>query len=98
MIHYYTEFLGMKDIITEDDLYVDIKKTELEKEISELKIENQNIWYWLKKLTSINKTLLSAAGSKKIQSEFKKQLNVLLSEGSIDDHLAMTPVRSDRYL
>ena len=33
MIHYYTEFLGMKDTITEDDLYVDITKTDLEKQL-----------------------------------------------------------------
>ena len=37
MIHYYTEFLGMKDTITEDDLYTDITKTELEKENKEIK-------------------------------------------------------------
>lgn len=33
MIHYYTELLGMKDTIQEEDLYVDISKTELEKQI-----------------------------------------------------------------
>ena len=37
MIHYYTEFLGMKDTIKEEDLYVDITKTELEKELKEVK-------------------------------------------------------------
>jgi len=37
MIHYYTEFLGMEDTIREDDLYLDVTKTELEK-----KIENQD--------------------------------------------------------
>lgn len=36
MIHYYTEFLGMKDTITLDDLYLDITKQELEKRIDEL--------------------------------------------------------------
>jgi len=36
-IHYYSEFLGMKDTINEDDLYLDVTKTELEKEIAELK-------------------------------------------------------------
>ncbi|MEM4260557.1 MAG: hypothetical protein QXG00_04935 [Candidatus Woesearchaeota archaeon] len=34
MIHYYTEFLGMKDTISEDDLYLDVSKTELEKQIN----------------------------------------------------------------
>jgi len=37
MIHYYTEFLGMKDTITQDDMYVDITKTELEKEVDRLR-------------------------------------------------------------
>lgn len=36
-IHYYSEFLGMKDTITEDDMYLDITKTELEKQIAEIK-------------------------------------------------------------
>ena len=36
MIHYYTEFLGMKDTINQDDMYVDITKTELEKEVERL--------------------------------------------------------------
>ncbi|RPJ77372.1 MAG: site-specific integrase [Alphaproteobacteria bacterium] len=39
MIHYYTEFLGMKDTIKEDDMYVDITKTELEKEVDHLRNE-----------------------------------------------------------
>lgn len=37
MIHYYTNLLGMKDTIDEEDLYVDISKTELENEIKRLK-------------------------------------------------------------
>lgn len=36
MIHYYTEFLGMKDTIKQEDLYTDISKTELEKQIIEI--------------------------------------------------------------
>lgn len=37
MIHYYTELLGMKDTLTDDDMYTDVTKTELEKEIKELR-------------------------------------------------------------
>ena len=40
MIHYYTEFLGMKDTIQEEDLYVDVTKTELEKKIEKQKEVN----------------------------------------------------------
>jgi integrase len=34
MIHYYTELLGMRDTIEEEDLYVDVSKTQLETEIN----------------------------------------------------------------
>ena len=34
MIHYYTELLGMRDTINEEDLYVDVSKTQLEREIN----------------------------------------------------------------
>jgi hypothetical protein len=37
MIHYYTEFLGMKDTITQDDMYSEITKTELEKQLASQK-------------------------------------------------------------
>ena len=34
MIHYYTELLGMRDTIAEEDLYVDVSKTQLERELN----------------------------------------------------------------
>ncbi len=37
MAHYYARFLGMEDTITEKDLLLGVTKTELEKEIEELK-------------------------------------------------------------
>jgi integrase len=39
-IHYYSELLGMKDTITEDDMLLDISKTEIEKQL--IKSENKN--------------------------------------------------------
>ncbi len=39
-IHYYSEMLGMRDTISEEDLLVDITKTEIEKRLS--KAENEN--------------------------------------------------------
>lgn len=38
-IHYYSELLGMKDTITEEDLLLDISKTEIEKQL--IKSENE---------------------------------------------------------
>lgn len=37
MIHYYTEFMGMKDTLQEDDLYVDTTKTQLEQQLESQK-------------------------------------------------------------
>lgn len=34
-IHYYSELLGMKDTISEDDMLVDVTKIELEKRIEQ---------------------------------------------------------------
>jgi hypothetical protein len=39
-IHYYSELLGMRDTISEDDLLVDITKTEIEKQL--IKSNNEN--------------------------------------------------------
>jgi integrase len=38
-IHYYSEFLGMRDTISEEDMLVDITKTEIEKQL--VKSENE---------------------------------------------------------
>ena len=39
-IHYYSEMLGMKDTISEEDLLIDVTRTELEKRLT--KTENEN--------------------------------------------------------
>ena len=53
MIHYYTEFLGMKDTISDDDMYIDITKTELEKEVEVLRSEMDVLKGSIKKLILI---------------------------------------------
>lgn len=40
-IHYYSEMLGMRDTITEEDLLVDVTKTELEKRLTKTEGENR---------------------------------------------------------
>ena len=40
MIYYYTELLGMKDTITEDDLLVDVTKTEIEQRLEKSEKHN----------------------------------------------------------
>ena len=40
-IHYYSELLGMKDTISEEDMLVDVTKTEIEKRLMQSEKENQ---------------------------------------------------------
>jgi len=40
-IHYYSELLGMRDTITEDDMLIDTTKTELEKDLESTKRQNE---------------------------------------------------------
>lgn len=40
-IHYYSEMLGMKDTISEDDLLVDVTKTQIEQELTMTKKQNE---------------------------------------------------------
>jgi len=38
-IHYYSEMLGMKDTISEEDLLIDVTKTEIEKRLTKAEQE-----------------------------------------------------------
>lgn len=60
-IHYYSEFLGMKDPIKDEDLYVDITKTELEREIEKLK----------RNYEALAKGLLKIASGKNFNDKYK---------------------------
>jgi hypothetical protein len=40
-IHYYSELLGMKDTISEEDMLIDLTKTEIEKRLLKTEQENQ---------------------------------------------------------
>lgn len=94
-IHYYSEFLGMKDPIKQEDLYIDLTKTELEKEISELKkgsvaqdekiaaltTETKKMQRLVGKLNNINSVfLVNATKDKKSKAESEKFLQNLPSE------------------
>lgn len=55
MIHYYTEFLGMSDTIKQDDMYVDITKAELEKDLLQLRRDHEALKGTVKKILVIAK-------------------------------------------
>lgn len=58
-IHYYSELLGMKDTISEEDLLVDVTKTEIENRLTETEKENtilkDKVVFMEKKLEEIQK-------------------------------------------
>jgi len=58
MIHYYTEFLGMKDTITKDDLYTEVNKGELEKQLDLEKLEREKLQKEIKQIREQNKELM----------------------------------------
>lgn len=70
MIHYYTEFLGMKDTIQEDDLYLDVTKTELEKQIQELQKQNQEQY---RERVKVGRAVVDIANELKILKDKLKQ-------------------------
>lgn len=53
-IHYYSELLGMKDTITEEDMLVDVTKTEIEKGLWKAEQENELL---KEKITSYEKDI-----------------------------------------
>lgn len=69
-IHYYTEFLGMKDTIEDEDMYIDVTKTELEKEL-----EKQ------KQATTITEERMKAMETS--FTDFKDKVKLLLEAGMI---------------
>ena len=96
-IHYYTELLGMKDTISEEDMLTGMDKTEIEKEISKLKRENtlkkeaftrlddenKKIWKLLNKLVVMSKiTYEAATQNKDVKKGLKKAAQKIMSKGS----------------
>jgi hypothetical protein len=67
MIHYYTELLGMKDTIAEEDILIDVTKTEIEKQLQKTQKENellQEKMLNIEKQLRIVKELMKIAGIK----------------------------------
>lgn len=95
-IHYYSEFLGMKDPIKQEDLYIDITKAELEKEITGLKKDRNIQKDRITRLESEFKDLLGKYGGladrfkfssdildkdKKIKAKFRSKAQDLILAG-----------------
>jgi hypothetical protein len=76
MLHYYSEFLGMHDTISKDDLIVDVSASELQKELEEerkqrLLLEEQMKEQEKVKLTEIEERKKQADEIKKLQEKLE---------------------------
>jgi len=74
-IHYYSELLGMKDTIAEEDLLMDVTKSEIEKQLSKTQKENELLQDRLQSMEQQMKQvleLMKVAGNKFQQIEVKK--------------------------
>lgn len=75
MVFYYSEFLGLKDDIREEDLYVDITKPDLQKQIEKQQQETELIKEQFKKneasmkeqISQLSEIILKLAGNQKIR-------------------------------
>lgn len=100
-IHYYSEFLGMKDPIKQDDLYIDITKAELEKDIIGLKNDDKIQKGKMERLEKAFIDLLenykhlsndlkisygAAAGDEKTLRQLKNSAKHLISSGKLSAH------------
>jgi len=84
---YYSEFLGMKDKIRNEDMYIDVTKTELEKEIGELKAKfskkniQKEVWKvlseYLKEKKNLDDYVLSFGSSQKEKPDLKTQKKLI---------------------
>ncbi len=76
-IHYYSELLGMRDTINEEDLMIDITKFELEKRIEKTEKENQ----MLKEDNEVMKIRIQEIA--KLTAELYQQMKIAQQNGGI---------------
>ena len=74
MIHYYSEFIGMKDTITEEDMLIDTTKTEI---LQQLQQEQQKVALLQEKMTS---------QQNEIEERMKKMEEMLLQKFANNYH------------
>lgn len=73
-IHYYSELLGMKDTIREEDMFIDLTKTEIEKRLLKTEQENDIL---KEKLEAYNKDVIQLKTLMQIYISKLKQLEGL---------------------
>ncbi len=68
-IHYYSEMLGMRDTIKEEDLLVDITKTEIEKEMNRIGRENELLKDRVQTLEMLIKQIIEQESQAKLNAQ-----------------------------
>ena len=87
-ILYYSEFLGRRDKIDDEDMLTPEDKSRYERDIAKLKKQEGQNLALLKKLSSITQVLLKATmENESTKGNFKNQINEIVSEKYGTDHL-----------
>lgn len=87
-IFYYSEFLGRRDKIDDEDMLTVEDKNRYEKDIEKLKTQENKNLELLSKLSSITQILLkSAMQNENTKESLKKQLMDIFPEGNAINHL-----------
>ena len=87
-IFYYSEFLGRRDKIDDEDMLTLEDKNRYERDIAQLKKQEGQNLALLKKLSTITQVLLKATmENESTNGNFKKQISEIVSEKYGTDHL-----------
>ena len=73
-IHYYSEMLGMRDTISEEDLLVDVTKTELEQRLAKTEKENELIKEEMEALREQGKNMMELVQRALVGVKNRKEL------------------------
>lgn len=73
-IHYYSELLGMKDTISEEDMLIDLTKTEIERRLLKTEQENEIV---KEKLETFNRDVMTLKALMQIYTNKLRQLEEL---------------------
>lgn len=89
-IYYYSEFLGRRDKIDDEDMLTKEDKNRYEKEIEKLKKQETQNFELLRKLSSITQILLdSTMGDINTKENVKKQISDIISDRDEKNHLQL---------
>ena len=87
-IHYYSELLGMKDTISEEDMLIDLTKTEIERRLLKTEQENEIV---KEKLEAYNGDVIKLKALMQIYTNKLRQLEEL-STHTKAEHMRVNPL------